>query len=123
MFACSGILYNHESPRRGIDFVTRKITDGVARIKAGLADTISLGNLNACRDWGYAGDYVEAMWLMLQQEKPEDFVIATGTTHSIGEFVALACEYAGLPHPWTHYVSVDQAMLRPTDVDVLVGDA
>lgn len=123
MYACSGILYNHESPRRGLDFVTRKITDGVARIKYGLQDKIELGNLNAYRDWGYAGDYVAAMWLMLQQDAPEDFVIATGETHSVGEFAALACAYAGLPLPWHNYVDIDPAMLRPTDIDVLVGDA
>lgn len=123
MFACSGILYNHESPRRGLDFVTRKITNGIARIKAGLQDKIELGNLNAYRDWGYAGDYVQAMWLMLQQPEPEDFVIATGETHSVGEFVALACTYAGLQLPWHTYVDIDPAMMRPTDVDILVGNA
>lgn len=123
MYACSGILYNHESPRRGLDFVTRKITDGVARIKYNLQGSIKLGNLNAYRDWGFAGDYVQAMWLMLQQDHPEDYVIASGTCHSVGEFAALACEYAGLPLPWHNYIEIDPAFNRPNDVPVLVGDA
>jgi len=123
LHACSGILFNHESPRRGLDFVTRKITNAVARIKYGLQDKIKLGNLNAYRDWGYAGDYVEAMWLMLQQDKPEDFVIATGKTHSVGEFVALACGYAELPLPWHNYVDIDSEMFRPADVELLIGNA
>jgi GDPmannose 4,6-dehydratase len=123
LFACSGILYNHESPRRGLDFVTRKITDGVARIKYGLQHTIKLGNLNAYRDWGYAGDYVKAMWLMLQEDSPQDFVIATGETHSVGEFAALACEYAGLQRPWHNYVEVNPDFCRPNDVELLVGDS
>jgi GDPmannose 4,6-dehydratase len=123
MFACSGILYNHESPRRGLDFVTRKITNGVARIKYGLQETIKLGNLNAYRDWGFAGDYVQAMWLMLQQEQPKDYVIASGETHMIGEFVELACEYADLPEHWSEYVDIDETLFRPNDVNVLVGDS
>ncbi len=123
MFCCNGIAFNHESPRRGLDFVTRKITHGVARIKYGLQDCIRLGNLNAYRDWGYAGDYVEAMWLILQQDHPDDYVIATGKTHSVGEFAALACEYAGLKLPWHNYVDVDPEMFRPSDVACLVGDA
>jgi GDPmannose 4,6-dehydratase len=121
--ASAGILFNHESPRRGLDFVTRKITCGLARIKHGLQDKVTLGNLEACRDWGYAGDYVEAMWLMLQQEKPGDYVIATGETHSIEEFFALACECAGLPHPWQQYVEIDEALYRPAEVNILIGDA
>ena len=123
LFACAGILYNHESPRRGLDFVTRKITSGVARINAGLQDTIELGNLNAYRDWGYAWDYVKAMWLMLQQDKPEDFVIATGEMHSVGEFAQLACEVADLPKDWYEYITVNPDFYRPNDVEVLKGDA
>lgn len=123
MFACAGILFNHESPRRGFDFVTRKITDGIAKVKCGYQKYIELGNLDAYRDWGYAGDYVQAMWLMLQQPQPKDYVIATGETHSVGEFVAKACEYAGLPLPWHNYVQVNSKFLRPSDVNVLVGDA
>ncbi|MCP4569686.1 MAG: GDP-mannose 4,6-dehydratase [FCB group bacterium] len=119
--ANSGILFNHESPRRGLEFVTRKITDGVARIKAGLTDTLPLGNLDAKRDWGYAGDYVRAMWLMLQQEKPGDFVIATGETHSVREFVEAAFGYVGLD--WEKYVKKDPRFMRPAEVDMLVGDA
>jgi len=123
LYAVNGILFNHESPRRGFDFVTRKITSGVARIKYGQQQTLSLGNLNAYRDWGYAGDYVEAMWLMLQQSAPQDYVIATGETHSIGEFVALACEYAELPGMWHSYIDIDPALYRPADVELLCGDA
>ncbi|MEM3397117.1 MAG: GDP-mannose 4,6-dehydratase [Thermoplasmata archaeon] len=120
--ASNGILFNHESPRRGIEFVTRKITDGVARIKYGLANEIILGNLDAKRDWGYAPEYVEAMWLMLQQDKPDDYVIATGETHTIREFVELAFEYAGIDN-WEKYVKTDQKFYRPAEVHVLCGDA
>ena len=121
IFAVSGILFNHESPRRGIEFVTRKVSDGVARIKLGLADHLGLGNLDACRDWGFAGDYVRAMWLMLQQEKADDYVIATGVSHSVRELVESAFGYAGLD--WKKYVRVDPAFLRPAEVDHLVGDS
>jgi GDPmannose 4,6-dehydratase len=121
IFAVSGILFNHESPRRGIEFVTRKVSDGVARIKLGLADHLGLGNLDACRDWGYAGDYVRAMWLMLQQEKADDYVIATGVSHSVRQLVEAAFGFAGLD--WKKYVRVDPAFLRPAEVDHLVGDA
>jgi GDPmannose 4,6-dehydratase len=117
----SGILFNHESPRRGLEFVTRKITDGVARIKVGLTDKLALGNLDAKRDWGFAGDYVQAMWLMLQQEKPGDFVIATGQTHSVKEFVVEAFKAADLD--WEKYVVTDPRFMRPAEVDLLVGDA
>ncbi len=121
VFACSGILFNHESPRRGKQFVTRKITDGVARIKAGRAREVRLGNLDAYRDWGYAKDYVEAMWLMLQQPAPDDYVIATGETHSIRELCKLAFSRAGLD--WEQHVVVDPALVRPAEVDRLVGNA
>ena len=121
MFAVSGILFNHESPRRGMEFVTRKITDGVARIKLGLAKELSLGSLDPKRDWGFAGDYVEAMWLMLQQKQPRDYVIATGETHSVKEFVQEAFGYAGLD--WKKYVKIDRAFLRPAEVHHLRGDA
>jgi GDPmannose 4,6-dehydratase len=121
IFAVSGILFNHESPRRGIEFVTRKVSDGVGRIKLGLTDHLGLGNLDACRDWGFAGDYVRAMWLMLQQEKADDYVIATGVSHSVRELVESAFGYAGLD--WKKYVRVDPAFLRPAEVDHLVGDA
>jgi len=121
IFACSGILFNHESPRRGKLFVTRKISHGIAQIKAGLATELRLGNLDACRDWGFAGDYVEAMWLMLQQAKPDDYVVATGETHSVREFCQLAFARAGLD--WERRVIVDPALVRPADVDLLVGDA
>jgi GDPmannose 4,6-dehydratase len=121
LFACSGILFNHESPRRGLEFVTRKVTDGVARIKLGLADRLALGNLDAQRDWGFAGDYVRAMWLMLQQERADDYVIATGVSHSVRELVEVAFGYARLD--WTKYVRVDPALIRPAEVDHLVGDA
>jgi len=120
LFACSGICFNHESPRRGLEFVTRKVTDGAARIKLGLADTLRLGNLDARRDWGYAGDYVEAMWLMLQQEEAEDYVIATGENHSVRELVKVAFAYVGLPAE--DYVTVDPKLLRPAEVDILVGN-
>ena len=121
MFACSGILFNHESERRGIEFVTRKISDGVARIKLGLADHITLGNLDAKRDWGYAPDYVEAMWMMLQQSKPEDYVIATGETHSIREFLDVAFNHIGITD-WSSYIKQDPRFMRPAEVDVLRGD-
>src|SRR6185436_7537376 len=120
MFAISGILFNHESPRRGLEFVTRKIADGVARIKLGLATELRLGNLDAERDWGFAGDYVEAMWLMLQQAEPNDYVIATGETHSVRECVEVAFAHAGLDHE--RHVVLDPAFLRPAEVDQLIGD-
>jgi len=121
IFACNGILFNHESPRRGLEFVTKKITDGVARIKAGLADELRLGNLDAKRDWGFAGDYVEAMWLILQQDKPDDYVIATGETHTVREFCKLAFKRAGLDYK--KYVKVDKKFFRPAEVHLLLGDA
>jgi GDPmannose 4,6-dehydratase len=122
MFAVSGILFNHESPRRGIEFVTRKITNAVARISVGKQDVLELGNLDAKRDWGFSGDYVEAMWLMLQQEKPEDFVIATGETHSVREFLELAFKAAGIDD-WEKYVKADSPKFnRPAEVDYLIGD-
>jgi GDPmannose 4,6-dehydratase len=120
MFNCCGILFNHESPRRGETFVTRKITRAVAHIKAGLQDKLYLGNLDAKRDWGYAKEYVEAMWLMLQQDKPDDYVIATGETHSVKEFLHEAFEYAELD--WKKYVEFDARYIRPTEVDLLLGD-
>jgi GDPmannose 4,6-dehydratase len=120
MFCCSGILFNHESPRRGREFVTRKVTDGVARIKLGLAKELRLGNLDAQRDWGFAGDYVKAMWLMLQQDRPDDYVVATGETHSVRELVSTAFACAGLD--WRKYVVEDPALRRPAEVDLLVGD-
>jgi GDPmannose 4,6-dehydratase len=119
--ASSGILFNHESPRRGLEFVTRKITDGVARIKLGLADQLRLGNLDAKRDWGFAGDYVHAMWLMQQQEEAEDFVISSGENHSVKEFVEIAFGYADLDY--NEYVKIDQRFVRPAEVDVLLGDS
>ncbi|MEA1980269.1 MAG: GDP-mannose 4,6-dehydratase [candidate division Zixibacteria bacterium] len=119
--ANSGILFNHESPRRGLEFVTRKITDGVARIKHGLTDKLALGNLDSKRDWGFAGDYVEAMWLMLQQEKPSNIVIATGQTHSVEDFVRTAFEYADLD--FKDFVITDPRFVRPAEVDILLGDA
>lgn len=122
LFACSGILFNHESPRRGKEFVTRKIARGVARIKLGLQSSLSLGNLQAKRDWGYAGDYVEAMWLMLQQESPEDFVIATGKTHSVEEFVRAAFAHVDIAD-WERYVVIDPQFMRPAEVEYLLGDA
>ena len=121
LFAVSGILFNHESPRRGLEFVTRKVTDGVARIKAGLTDMLALGNLDARRDWGFAGDYVQAMWLMLQQDDADDYVIATGETHSVGDLVEVAFSHAGLD--WKKHVKLDPAFLRPAEVDLLIGDA
>ncbi len=120
LFAVSGILFNHESPRRGLEFVTRKITHTAAKIKLGLADELRLGNLDARRDWGYAGDYMEAVWLMLQQESPDDYVIATGETHSVREFVEEAFGHLGLD--WQKYVVIDKKFLRPAEVDLLVGD-
>jgi GDPmannose 4,6-dehydratase len=122
LFACSGILFNHESPRRGLEFVTRKISDGVARIRQGLQKKLVLGNLEAQRDWGFAGDYVEAMWLMLQQNHPDDFVIATGEAHSVRDFVQAAFEYVGITD-WQAYVEVDPQFFRPAEVDHLIGDA
>lgn len=119
--ANSGILFNHESPRRGLEFVTKKITDGVARIKHGLAESLALGNLDAKRDWGYAGDYVKAMWLMLQQDQPDDFVIATGETHSVEEFVRMAFEYVDMDYK--DYVVTDPRFVRPAEVDLLLGDS
>ncbi len=121
MFAVSGILFNHESARRGKEFVTRKITDGVARIKLGLGKHISLGNLDAQRDWGFAGDYVRAMWLMLQQPEPSDYVIATGRTHYVRDFVRIAFEAAGLGN-YEPYVRLDPRFMRPAEVDLLIGD-
>jgi GDPmannose 4,6-dehydratase len=120
MYACSGILFNHESPRRGVEFVTRKITDAVARIKLGLQTELRLGNLDAKRDWGFAGDYVKAMWLMLQQDTPEDYVISTGETHTVEEFVEIAFTHAGLN--WRDYVVIDPKFVRPAEVDLLLGD-
>jgi GDPmannose 4,6-dehydratase len=121
LFACSGILFNHESPRRGLEFVTRKVSDGVARIKLGMADHLSLGNLDAKRDWGFAGDYVRAMWLMLQQPEPDDYVISTGISHSVRDLVEIAFAHAGLD--WEKYVRLDPSLIRPAEVDQLVGDA
>jgi GDPmannose 4,6-dehydratase len=121
IFACSGILFNHESERRGIEFVTRKISEGVARIKLGLTDHITLGNLDAKRDWGYAPDYVEAMWLMLQQDKPDDYIIATGNTYSIKEFLDIAFTHIGIKD-WGPYIKHDPKFIRPAEVDVLRGD-
>ncbi|RME43989.1 MAG: GDP-mannose 4,6-dehydratase [Caldilineae bacterium] len=120
LFACSGILFNHESPRRGIEFVTHKVTHAVARIKLGLQDEVRLGNLDARRDWGYAGDYVRAMWLMLQQDEPDDYVIATGETHSVRELCEVAFGYVGLN--WEDHVVVDPQFYRPAEVDLLIGD-
>jgi GDPmannose 4,6-dehydratase len=122
LYACSGICFNHESARRGKEFVTRKISDGVARIKLGLAKELRLGNLDAHRDWGYAGDFVRAMWMMLQQESPDDYVIATGRTHSVREFVRIAFEAAGLGS-FEPYVVIDPRFVRPAEVDMLIGDA
>jgi GDPmannose 4,6-dehydratase len=119
LFAVSGILFNHESPRRGIEFVTRKVTDGVARIKLGLTDKLMLGNRDAKRDWGFSGDYVKAMWLMLQQDTPDDYVIATGETHSVQELVEVAFAHAGLD--WQKHVGIDQRYIRPAEVDLLIG--
>ena len=121
LFACSGISFNHESPRRGKEFVTRKVTDAVARIKLGLLDHLALGNLQARRDWGYAGDYVRAFWLMLQQDEPDDYVIATGVQHSVQQLVEIAFAHVGLD--WRKYVRVDPALFRPAEVNSLRGDA
>jgi len=121
VYAVSGILFNHESPRRGLEFVTRKVTDAVARIKLGTARELRLGNLDARRDWGFAGDYVRAMWLMLQQDAPDDYVIATGETHSVAEFCELAFRRVGI-HNWREYIVIDPALLRPAEVDLLIGD-
>src|SRR5881227_1026017 len=121
LFAVSGILFNHESPRRGLEFVTRKVTDGVARIKLGLAPSLSLGNLSACRDWGFAGDYVRAMWLMLQQAEPDDYVIATGIAHSVQDLVEIAFAHVGLD--WNKFVKLDPRFIRPAEVDHLIGDS
>jgi GDPmannose 4,6-dehydratase len=122
MFACNGILFNHESERRGIEFVTRKISEGVAKIKLDLADSIALGNLDARRDWGYAPDYVEGMWLMMQQDEPDDFVLATGVSHSIREFLDIAFDEIGIDN-WENFVTQDPQFFRPAEVDVLRGDA
>ena len=121
LFACSGILFNHESPRRGLEFVTRKVTNGAARIKLGMADELRLGNLEAQRDWGYAGDYVEAMWLMLQQDTPDDYVVGTGETHSVRELCQAAFSYLDLD--WEKYVVQDPKFYRPAEVDLLISDA
>ncbi|MDG1958023.1 MAG: GDP-mannose 4,6-dehydratase [Candidatus Binatia bacterium] len=121
LFACSGILFNHESPRRGKEFVTRKVTDHVARIKLGLIDELRLGNLDARRDWGFAGDYVRAMWMMLQQDEPDDYVIATGTQHTVGDLVEVAFSHAGLD--WREHVHQDPTLIRPAEVETLLGDA
>ncbi|MDK8181675.1 GDP-mannose 4,6-dehydratase [Paenibacillus sp. UMB4589-SE434] len=120
MFACSGILFNHESPRRGVEFVTRKVTDAVARIKLGLQSELRMGNLDAKRDWGFAGDYVKAMWLMLQQDTPDDYVISTNETHTVEELVEIAFGHAGLN--WKEYVVIDPKFVRPAEVDLLLGD-
>ena len=122
LYACSGILFNHEGPRRGVEFVTRKVTNAAARIKLGLQDELVMGNLDAKRDWGYAGDYVKAMWLMLQQPEPDDFVIATGETHTIEELVERAFAEVGLDD-WKRYVRQDPKFFRPAEVDLLIGDA
>src|SRR2546421_1408023 len=121
LFAVSGMLFNHESPRRGLEFVTRKVSDGAARIKLGLAESLAIGNLDAHRDWGFAGDYVRAMWLMLQQPKPDDFVIATGVSHSVRDLLEIAFSNVGLD--WQKHVEIDPALLRPAEEDLLSGDA
>jgi GDPmannose 4,6-dehydratase len=121
MFACSGILFNHESPRRGLEFVTRKVTNAVARIRLGLDSDLKMGNLDAQRDWGYAGDYVEAMWMMLQADSPRDYVVATGESHTVRELLEVAFEHAGLNY--RDYVKVDAKLLRPAEVDALRGDS
>lgn len=120
LFACSGILFNHESPRRGLEFVTRKVTDAAAKIKLGIAKELRMGNLDARRDWGFAGDYVDAMWRMLQQDTPDDYVVAMGETHTVKELVQLAFERVGLN--WEDYVVIDPAFIRPAEVDLLIGD-
>ncbi|MFA6000568.1 MAG: GDP-mannose 4,6-dehydratase [Thermoleophilia bacterium] len=121
LYACSGILFNHESPRRGREFVTRKVTDAAARIKLGLVNELPMGNLDAKRDWGYALDYVEMMWMMLQQDKPDDYVVSTGETHSVKELVEIAFEHVGLD--WEKYVKMDERFMRPAEVDFLIGDS
>jgi GDPmannose 4,6-dehydratase len=121
IFCCSGILFNHESERRGLEFVTRKVTDGAARIKLGLAKELRLGNLEARRDWGFAGDYVRAMWMMLQQERPDDYVIATGESHTVQDLVEISFAHVGLD--WRNYVVQDPSFMRPAEVDLLIGDA
>jgi len=121
IYACSGILFNHESPLRGKEFVTRKITHSIARIKLGLQKELLMGNIDSLRDWGFAGDYVRACWLMLQQDAPDDYVIATGEKHSVRDFLDLAFSHVGLN--WHDYVRVDQKLLRPADVNTLCGDA
>ena len=121
LFCCSGILFNHESPRRGLEFVTKKVSNGVARIKMGLSNELRMGNLDAKRDWGFAGDFVEAMWLMLQQDEPEDYVISTDEAHSVNELVEIAFDHAGLN--WKDYVVVDPKFVRPAEVDLLLGDS
>ena len=121
LFCCSGILFNHESPRRGLEFVTKKVSDAVARIKMGLSNELRMGNLDAKRDWGFAGDFVEAMWLMLQQDEPEDYVISTDEAHSVNELVEIAFDHAGLN--WKDYVVVDPKFVRPAEVDLLLGDS
>jgi GDPmannose 4,6-dehydratase len=121
LFAVSGMLFNHESPRRGLEFVTRKVTDGVARVKLGLTDTVSLGNLDAHRDWGFAGDYVNAMWLMLQQDRAEDYVVATGISKSVRDLVEVAFSHAGLD--WRQHVKLDPKLIRPAEVEHLIGDS
>ncbi|MEI7991824.1 MAG: GDP-mannose 4,6-dehydratase [Actinomycetota bacterium] len=122
MYACSGILFNHEGPRRGLEFVTRKVSQAAARIKLGLQDSIVMGTLDSKRDWGYAGDYVKAMWLMLQQDEPDDYVVATGETHSVAEFVERAFAEVGISN-WRDYVQQDPKFYRPAEVDLLIGDA
>jgi GDPmannose 4,6-dehydratase len=122
LYACSGILFNHESERRGLEFVTRKVTNAVARIKLGVQDELVMGDLHPKRDWGYAGDYVKAMWSMLQQDEPDDYVVATGQTHTVEEFVSKAFAHAGIDD-WRRYVKQDPRFLRPAEVDLLVGDA
>jgi GDPmannose 4,6-dehydratase len=121
LFAVSGMLFNHESPRRGLEFVTRKVTDAVARIKLGLSSSVSLGNLESKRDWGFAGDYVRAMWLMLQQERPDDYVVATGISHSVKDLVEVAFGHAGLD--WRKHVTLDPSLIRPAEVEHLIGDS
>ncbi|MCX6382307.1 MAG: GDP-mannose 4,6-dehydratase [Armatimonadetes bacterium] len=121
LYAASGILFNHESPRRGLEFVTRKVTDGAARIKLGRANSLKMGNIDSRRDWGFAGDYVRAMWLMLQQDTPEDYVVATEVSHTVQYLIEVAFGYVGLN--WRDYVQIDPAFLRPAEVDLLVGDA
>jgi GDPmannose 4,6-dehydratase len=121
LFAVSGILFNHESPRRGMEFVTRKVSDGVARIKLGLQQTLSMGNLDAKRDWGFAGDYVRAMWMMLQADHPDDYVVATGATHTVRELCEVAFSHVGLD--WQAHVKIDPQFIRPAEVELLLGDA